>query len=85
MRQIQNRVKIDLKLELAQQAIFYSDWIYSAIRQSTAIPKIKTSDEISKFLSLSPKIVLQALEFLVREGLVSLKKINLKLEQGELT
>lgn len=79
VQEIQNRVRIDVKLDLAQQAIFYSDWIYSAIRQSTAIPRIKTYDEIAEFLSLSPKIVLQTLEFLVREGLCKFEENQFKI------
>lgn len=74
---ISERVTADGKLSEEQRAIFYSDWAYSAIRQSIAVPNINTAQEIGRYLDLPIEKVNAYLSFLLQTGLCKLigKKI----------
>jgi len=75
---ISERVTADLKLTDEQRAVFYSDWAYSAIRQSVAIPNVNSIEEISRYLDLPMEKVNSYLNFLLQTGLCKLvgKKIT---------
>jgi uncharacterized protein (TIGR02147 family) len=51
------------------QAIFYSDWTYSAVRLATALPEGRSSESISKILNLPYHKVTKAVDFLLKCGL----------------
>lgn len=74
---ISERVTADIKLNKEQQAVFYSHWAYSAVRQSVAIPHIHTIEDIAKYLDLSIEKVNACMNFLLQTGLCKLvgKKI----------
>jgi uncharacterized protein (TIGR02147 family) len=75
---ISQRVTADLKLSDQQRAVFYSDWAYSAIRQSVALPNINTVEDISRFLDIPIEKVNSYIHFLLHTGLCKLvgKKIT---------
>ncbi len=75
---ISERVTVDLKLTEEQHAIFYSDWAYSAIRQSVALPHINTVEEIARYLDLSIEKVNSYLSFLLQAGLCKLSGKNVE-------
>jgi uncharacterized protein (TIGR02147 family) len=64
-----NRLQSKRQLTDPEQAIFYSDWIYSAVRQMIAIRGFETIESISESLELAPRQTKNALEFLLRTGL----------------
>lgn len=74
---IAERVTADIKLSEEQRAVFYSDWVYSAIRQSVALPNINTIEAIAKYLDLPTEKISGCLNFLLQTGLceVAGKKI----------
>ncbi len=69
---ISERVAADVKLTEAQCAIFYSDWSFSAIRQSVALPNINSIELIAKYLDLPIDKVNRHLDFLLQTGLCKL-------------
>lgn len=71
---ISRRVKVDAELSEEQRAVFYSDWAYSAIRQSVAIPGLNHAEPIAEHLGLPRKKVQKILEFLVKAGLCKIEK-----------
>jgi len=66
---LSKRLKSEGKLSDEQRAVFYSDWAYSAIRQSVSIPGIHSVDTVSEYLGLARKKVQSYLEFLIKTGL----------------
>lgn len=74
---ISERVSVDVKLSEEHRAVFYSDWAYSAIRQSVAIPNINTIEDIARYLDLPIEKVNSSVAFLLQTGLCKLtgKKI----------
>lgn len=50
--------------------IYYSSWYYAAIHMLVAIPKYRNTEAICKKLNLEPKVVNQALNFLLDRGLI---------------
>ena len=79
-REIKSRVPQNKELSEEAKAILYSNWYYLAIWSLTAIPGFETLDLIVDRLNLSRAKGNQALEFLVRHGLIN--EHNGKLEIG---
>jgi uncharacterized protein (TIGR02147 family) len=75
---ISHRVRVDAELSEEQRAVFYSDWAYSAIRQSVAIHGLNHAEPIAEYLGLPRKKVQKFLEFLVKAGLCNMKKGEFK-------
>jgi uncharacterized protein (TIGR02147 family) len=74
-----NRLKSDKKLKEEQKAIFYSDWVYSAVRQLTAIGEYHSVTSIAEALDLSPKRAREVVEFLLSTDLIEEEKGKLKI------
>lgn len=76
---VSERITAATKLSEEQRAVFYSDWAYSAIRQSVALPNTDTVEAIAKYLDLPIEKVNHHLDFLLQTGLCKLlgKKIIL--------
>jgi uncharacterized protein (TIGR02147 family) len=55
------------------KAIFYSDWIYSAVRLACSLPDVHDANSIATLLHLPRGRVQKVLEFLSRYRLVTLK------------
>lgn len=66
-----HRLEFKNKLDESDQAIFYSSWVYSAVRLLTAIPQYGSAQAIAEELSLSRQKVNNVLDFLVSRNLVS--------------
>ena len=64
-KQIENRVKKEFDLSSEAKAIFYSSWIYSAVRLSSAIEGLNDVVSISQHLNLPRNQVQKVLEFLL--------------------
>lgn len=74
---LKGRIKSEKDISENSKAIFYSDWIYSAIRLATDVPKFREVNGLSRRFDLPSERVRAAAEFLVQNGLCVL-------EQGEL-
>lgn len=58
------------RLSEETQSLFYSNWYYSAIRLSTAIPGNDSADQIAAFLNLPIHVVQKVMTFLTQNRLV---------------
>jgi len=67
---ISSRLPTESKLNDSNKAIFYSKWYYSAVRQMTAIPGKGTPEVIAEALGIPRKVVVEAIEFLQKTGLI---------------
>jgi plasmid maintenance system antidote protein VapI len=68
-QQLSTRVTRSRELSSEERAIYYSNWIYSAVRNLTAIRSIRTPQAIARQLGLEPAHVHRVLEFLLKTGL----------------
>lgn len=77
---LKNKLGIESHLEERDQFIYYSAWYFSAIHALTAIPGFQRPEQIAKRLNISLRQASDALEFLLRTGLlVREKKGELKI------
>ncbi|OQW50450.1 MAG: hypothetical protein A4S09_01255 [Proteobacteria bacterium SG_bin7] len=77
---LSQRLSVNAQIQEADKAIFYSDWIYSAIRQMTAVKGFHSLEAIAEKFQLSRKQVGEVMAFLLRTGLC--KEENGKLQVG---
>ena len=66
---LSNRLVTSHKLTGEQKAIFYSNWIYSAVRILSSIKGYSSTKAISDRLGVATKLVEEVVEFLVGAGL----------------
>lgn len=88
---IKNRVVVDRALTDQERAIFYSSWLYSAIRLYCSLDDGKTIDEVCERFSIERIKSLEILQFLVNAhlctnegGIYKLSSQKTHLEQGSL-
>lgn len=67
--QLQERMKEHRQLTDQDRAVFYSSWIYSAMRLYSDCSKGKTVDQLSEKFQLSKDKTEEVMEFLVQTGL----------------
>lgn len=68
-RELGHRLKSEKKLSEEARAIYYSDWIYAAVMQMTAIPGQNNLDAIAEACSITKKRAKEVTDFLIHEGL----------------
>lgn len=68
------RLEFKNKLDESDQAMFYSTWLFPAVRLMTAIPGCGSSSVIAEKLNVSIQQVNHALEFLLSRNLVEKKE-----------
>lgn len=71
------RFQIKNKLEESDQAIYYSSWLYSAVRLLTAIPEIDEPQKIAKAVGVPVGKIYKIIDFLLSRGLVDKKNNKL--------
>ena len=79
-KEIKNRVPQNQELNEEAKAILYSNWYYLAIWSLTAIPSFDNLDLITERLKIPRSKANQALEFLIKQGLIL--EVNGKLQIG---
>jgi uncharacterized protein (TIGR02147 family) len=79
-RKLEARVKAEKELSEETKSIFYSSWIYAAVRSLTALSDVNNVQTIADRLHLPRPQVQKVIEFLMLEGLVTEKAH--KLEPG---
>ncbi len=67
--EITQRVKADRELQDVDKTVFYSNWLYTGIRNMTACPGLQNVDEISVYLNLPRAVVQKVLDFLLKNDL----------------
>jgi uncharacterized protein (TIGR02147 family) len=70
-QELARRLPTESQLTFEQNAVFYSNWFYSAIRILSSIEGYQTPEAIAERLKLPRQAVNQALEFLLSTGLCS--------------
>ncbi len=72
-RVISNISPIDGKLSEAEEAKYYSHWIYSLIHMGVLIPKLQTKEQLLEYTGLSAKLISDSIDFLRIAGLIEEK------------
>jgi uncharacterized protein (TIGR02147 family) len=62
---VSNRIQTEKRLKGEEQAIFYSNWMYSAVHLLTTLDEKMTFEKICKKLNLQPAKARQIVDFLV--------------------
>jgi uncharacterized protein (TIGR02147 family) len=70
---LKERLKVEVELSETAKAVFYSDWIYSGVRNLSAVPEFKNVDSISEKLHLPRAVIQKVVDFLLRNNLLILK------------
>lgn len=68
-RDIGRRVPRNKELTDQQRAIYYSSWLYTGVRNLTAVPGFGNADAIAERLHVEPAVVQRVLRFLLENGL----------------
>lgn len=69
-KELKHRVPKDITLTDDQKAVFYSSWMYSAIRLATSIESLQSLDALANHFDLPRDRVRGILDFLLASGLV---------------
>lgn len=78
-KKLENRRKGSTQLGEQEKIVYYSNWIYPAIRLLCDLEDIKSVDQIVDRLALPKNQVIKALEFLTQHGLVLQKGSKLSM------
>lgn len=68
-QQMTSRMKPEKKLNEETRSVFYSSWMYSGIRNLSAVPGYQTAENIAKRVNLPLSTVEKVLEFLIEHEL----------------
>lgn len=68
-RQVKARIRVATELTYEQQAVFYSSWLYAAVRSLSSIPEFQSRDPIAKRLAIPRGQVDTIADWLVQNGL----------------
>ena len=66
---IGKRVPRHKELTDEQRAIYYSSWLYTGVRNLSALPNVRSADAIAERLRLEPATVNRVVRFLIENGL----------------
>lgn len=67
--ELKGRLKIPDSMAKADEAIYYSSWLYGAVHVMLSIPDLQTKEALSQALSLSLARSEEILSFLIKTGL----------------
>lgn len=68
-QKIGTRVPRHKELDDTQKAIYYSSWLYTGLRNLTALNELQDVESLAEYLRCEPKLVSQILRFLIDNGL----------------
>lgn len=68
-RKLVERVKADKELSSEEKSVYYSSWLYTGIRNLTAIEEFQTVESISERLQMKTAVVNRIVEFLLKHEL----------------
>jgi len=81
---VRERMKVEDEIRPQDHAIYYGVWWYLAIHILVALPGTQTRDEIAKRLSLGTEQVREALQFLVKHGLITESRGKYSIAKGRI-
>lgn len=73
-KKVENRIKKDFELTAEAKSIYYTSWVFSGIRLLTAVSGYNDVVSIAERLQLPRATVQKALDFLLQNRLVEVKK-----------
>lgn len=68
-RKIETRVTKDFELSDESKAIYYSSWLYTGVRNLTAIGSLNDVKALANYLQVSEVFLEKVINFLIQEGL----------------
>jgi len=71
---LKERLNINVELPETAKTIFYSSWLYTGVRNLSAVPEFNTIDTIAVKLSLPRNLIQKTVDFLVKNNLLILKE-----------
>ncbi len=78
-KKLENRMKKETVLDEASRQIYYSSWIYPALRLLVDIPQMSDVEKISERLQIPRNQLLKYLDFMVKNNLIVQKNSQLKI------
>lgn len=78
-RKLERRMQNDASLNDAQQSVFYSNYLYSAVRLLTDLPEMAEEKRIAQHLGVPLNVVKRILEFLLENNLCAVQDGRFKL------
>ncbi|MGZ3713332.1 MAG: DUF4423 domain-containing protein, partial [Bdellovibrionota bacterium] len=75
---LKNRFEENRNLSPADQAEYYSHWIYGAVHMASTIPAMQRVDALAKHFNISNKDLLAILEFLASKGLIAMESGSIR-------
>lgn len=81
---LRRRLSVGQALTKEDQATYYSEWHYAAIHTLVSIPEFSGVQKIAERLSLEPSLVADAVDFLLRTGLMEKTKAGLKIGKAHI-
>lgn len=81
---LKKRLAVGQTLTKEDQATYYSEWHYAAIHTLTSIPECNNVARIAEWLRLEPAVVADAVDFLVRTGLLEKTKAGLRIGKSHI-
>jgi DNA-binding MarR family transcriptional regulator len=83
-RDLSQKVKKNLEMSLEAQSVYYSSWLFSAVRNSSNLVEFRTVESLSKKLGVSSEAITRVVNFLVENGLME-KDGSALFSRGRLT
>jgi uncharacterized protein (TIGR02147 family) len=68
-RKLIERVKTDKELSSEAKSVYYSSWLYTGVRNLTAIEEFQTAESLSERLQIKIAVVNRIIEFLLKHEL----------------
>jgi len=68
-RRVRGRITTDIELSATEQAVYYSDWLYTAVHTLSSIERFATVDAIAECLGVSRARIANVATWLVEHGL----------------
>jgi plasmid maintenance system antidote protein VapI len=78
-KKLENRLRNSTQLGEQEKAVYYSNWIYPAIRLLCDLEEINSAEQIADRLAVPKNQIIKALEFLIQHGLVIQKGTRLSM------
>lgn len=75
---VKGRVRIDRELGFEEQAVYYSDYLYTAVHTLISIPELRNVDALAQHLMTSRIRVMDVVQWLIAHGLCAGTPDNLE-------
>jgi len=77
--QLGKRIDHDIEINDMTKSIFYSNWLYTGLRNLIAIPEFAHLEKISERLQITPQKLKEIVGFLVQHGFCDLQNGHIKI------